>query len=458
MIAWGDVMKRAVPLVLLLLSSTSALAAGAGMETRNYVARRLTADSHVQVEVGGVELSGPVCRVSGTVRKVFAGALAAGDALAFRLPCGPADFWPLDRLKSARVAEVFLKSGLNGAEAADDGEGLRAIAAVTAQPQSVDDPALVREMTESIARYRIDAEVKRRNPAAALTLARVPDPVLRARLLAHAAGLMSVHRLPEAEATGDEAMAAVKALPDAEVRLESGLVALESLAMGQARKAALTLADALEPDVDALTLPSRRDAASLVLYGARIRSDDPAAAFVSLSKVTDPATRRDRLSNMPFAQKDFSPVNPDSLGWMDRLLAGAEALPASDFRTEALTQLCRTAQRSAMEMAKMPNLLGKAGAMAEVAARRRHGPSAQLLALIREAEGGAAARAEAARWHAVSASGFDGAMKSRAEALTALGTFTPAERSAAARLLQPSATGDVSPARLVEMAANATSR
>lgn len=446
-------MKRSVPLVLLLLSSNSVLAADTAMEARNWVARRLAAESHVQVEVSGVEVAGAACRVSGTVRKVFSGKAQPGEALSFRLPCGADSFWPAARLKSAKVAEAFVKPGLDGFEAADDGQGLRLLAALTEAPQSVDDPALVREMTESIARYRIDAEIKRRDPAAALALARVADPSLRARLLAHAAGLMSVRRLPEAEAAADEAIAAVKALPDPETRLESGLVALESLAMGQARKGALALAAVLEPQVDALTVPSRRDAATLVLYGARVRADDPAAGFVSLAKVTDPAMRRDRLANMPFAQKDFSPVNPDSLGWMDRLLAGAEALPAGEFRTEALTQLCRTAQRSAMEMTRMPDLLAKAAAMAEVAARRRHAPSAQLLALIREAEGGPAARAEAARWHAVSATGFDGGMATRSDALKTLGTFSPAERAAAARLLQPAIGGEVSPSRLVELAA-----
>jgi hypothetical protein len=350
------------------------------------------------------------------------------------------------------VAEIFLKPGLGGLEVADDGQGLRALDAATERPQWVDDPALVREMTESIARYRIDAETTRKNPAGALALARVEDLALRARLLAHTAGLMVVRKLPEAEATAQEAVAAVKALPDAPLRLETGLVALESLAMGKAAKGTIALAAILEPLVDALTVPSQRDEATLVLYGARIRSNDPAGAFLSLSKVTDPATRRDRLSNMPFAQKDFSPVNPDSLGWLDSLLAGAEALAPSDFRTEALTQLCRTAQRSAMEITRLPDMLGKAAAMAEVAARRRHAPAAQLLALIREAEGGPAARAEAARWHAVSAIGFDGGMKTRSEALKTLGTFTPSERAAAARLLQPSTEGEASPGRLVELA------
>jgi hypothetical protein len=444
-------MKRAIPLVL-LLSSTSAMAADGAMEARNWVARRLTADSHVQIEVSGVAVDGAACRVSGTVRKAFAGKAAAGDAAAFRLPCGADAFWPAEKLKSARVVEAFLKQGLGGSEAVDDGQGLRVLAAPTDKPQSVDDPALVREMTESIARYRIDAETKRRNPDGALALARVDDPVMRARLLAHAAGLLTVHRLNGADAATDEALAAVKALPDSEMRLEAGLVALESLAMGQAKAGALALAGLLEPEVDALTVPSRRDAATLVLYGARIRSDDPAGAFVSLSKLTDPATRRDRLSNMPFAQKEFSPVNPESPGWMDRLLTGAEALPAGDFRTEALTRLCRTAQRAAMEMTRMPDLMDKAATMAEVAARHRHAPSAQLLALIREAQGGAAARAEAARWHAVSAVGFDGNLKSRSEALKTLATFTPAERSAAARLLAPGASGEASPARLVELA------
>jgi hypothetical protein len=445
-------MKRAVPLVMLLLSSTSALAAGSEMEARNYVARRLTADSHLQLKISSVEASDTSCRVNGTVRKVFAGKVSPGDNLSFRLPCGANSFWPADKLKAANVAEVFLKPGLAGLEAADDGQGLRALDAATDRPQWVDDPALVREMTESIARYRIDAETTRKNPAGALALARVEDPALRARLLAHTAGLMAVRKLPEAEAAAQEAVAAVKVLADAQVRLETGLVALESLAMGKAAKGAIALAAILEPQVDSLTVPSQRDEATLVLYGARIRSNDPAGAFLSLSKVTDPATRRDRLSNMPFAQKDFSPVNPDSLGWLDSLLAGAEALAPSDFRTEALTQLCRTAQRSAMEITRLPDMLGKAAAMAEVAARRRHAPAAQLLALIREAEGGPAARAEAARWHAVSAIGFDGGMKTRSEALKTLGTFTPSERAAAARLLQPSTEGEASPSRLVELA------
>lgn len=446
-------MKRTVPLVLLLLSSASALAAGAGMEARNYVARRLTADSHLQLEITTIDVSGTTCRVGGTARRIFAGKISQGDSLSFRLPCGPDSFWPADKLKAAKVAEVFLKPGLGGLEAADDGQGLRTLDAPSERPQWVDDPALVREMTESIARYRIDTETTRKNSAGALALARVEDPALRARLLAHTAGLMVVRKLPEAEATAQEAVAAVKALPDTPLRLETGLVALESLAMGKAAKGAVAMAAILEPQVDSLTVPSQRDEATLVLYGARIRSNEPIGAFLSLSKVTDPAIRRDRLSNMPFAQKDFSPVNPDSLGWMDGLLAGAEALAPSDFRTEALAQLCRTAQRSAMEITKLPDMLGKAAAMAEIAARRHHAPSAQLLALIREAEGGPAARAEAARWHAVSATGFDGGMKTKSEALKTLGTFTPSERAAAARLLQPAAVGEVSPTRLVELAA-----
>jgi hypothetical protein len=445
-------MKRAVPLLLLLLSSTAALADQPGMEPRNWVARRLSATGHVQLEVARVEAADGACRVEGKVGRVFKGKAAEGETLAFRLPCGAEAFWTAERLRSAKWLEVFLADGLKGAEAADDGQGLKALDGATATPQVVDDPTLVREMSESIARYQIDAETKQRNGDAALALTRVDDPVLHARLLADAAGLMTARGLKGAAEAADQAVAAVTALADPDIRLETGLDALESLAMGQAAKGAVALAAFLEPQVDALTLPSKRDAATLVLYGARIRSADAAGAFLSLSKLSDPATRRDRLANMPFAQKEFSPVNPDSPAWLDRLLTGAEALPPGEFRTEALTQLCRTTQRAAMELTRLPNLLDKAAVMAAVAARHHHAPSAQLLALIKEAQGGKDARAEAARWHAVSASGFDGGDQMRAEAIKALATFTAAERSAAARLIQPTAKGAVSPEQLIALA------
>lgn len=448
-------MKRLVPFALLSAFAASAAAQEAGrhdLDARNWVARRLTADRHVQLEVGAVERDGDVCRVSGTLMRVFSGPGKTGDGVAFRLPCGPQAFQTEEDLKSAKVLEVDLKAGAAGLEAPDEGQGLRRLEAPTDTPTFADDPALVREMSESLARYRIDTEVKRRDAGAALALARVDDPVLRARLLAHAAGLMQVRGLPEASAAAQEAIAAVKVLPAAE-RLEHGLAALESLAMGQVKAETLALAAELEPEIDSEPLPSTRDAHTLVLYGARIRAGDPASALSSLSKLSDPATRRDRLDNMPFAQKDFSPVNPQSPPWMDRLLSGAEALPPGEFREEARTRLARTAHRSALEMARMAGLLDKAAVMAEVGARHRHAPSAQLLALIMEAKGGASARARAARRHAESASGFDGGAKARAEALRALATFTPAERLAAARLLDQGAKGVWSPERLVSLAA-----
>lgn len=449
-------MKRLVPFALLTVFAASAAAQEAGrhdLDVRNWVARRLTADRHVQVEVEAVERDGDACRVSGSVVRVFSGVGRPGETIAFRLPCGPQAFQTEQGLTSAKVLELALKAGPGGLEVPDEGQGLRRLEAPTDAPTAVDDPALVREMSESLAHYRIDTEVKRRDAGAALALARVDDPMLRARLLAHAAGLMQVRGLPEASATAEEAVAAVKALPAAE-RLEHGLAALESLAMGQVRAETLALAAALEPEIDAEPLPSTRDAHTLVLYGARIRAGDPASALSSLSKLSDPAIRRDRLDNMPFAQKDFSPVNPQSPPWMDRLLSGAEALPAGEFREEARTRLARTAYRSALEMTRMAGLLDKAAAMAEVGAKHRHSPSAQLLALILEAKGGAEARAQAARRHAESASGFDGGATARAEALRALATFSPAERLAAARLLEAGAKGAWSPERLVALAAH----
>jgi hypothetical protein len=439
----------------LLLAATPAWA---GMDARNYVARRLAADHHIQVETSGLEDLNGTCTLHGRVVRAFAGRperLAAGTAIAFTLPCAADSFWPAEKLKSARVLEVFLKSGPAGLDAADEGEGMRAIDAATDAPVIKDDPAVVREMSLAMAGYSIEAEAKRGNPDAALALARVEDPILRLRLLAHAAGSFAGKRMAAADATGDEALAAYQALPAGSERLEAGLAAMESLALGGARAHALRLADLLAPEVDALTLPSRRDTALLSLYGARIRSDDPAAALAALAKVGNPKTRRERLDDMPFAQKDFGPTNPQSLAWLDRLLAAAEAQADPDFRREALVALCRTAYRSAAGLAEIPDLASRAAAMAELAARRRHAPSAVLLAVLREMAGGPNGRAEAARWHAVSASGFDAPASLRSEALRVLATFTPAERAAAAHLLGGSSSGKIMPQKLIELAEKA---
>ena len=64
--------------------------------------------------------------------------------------------------------------------------------------------------------------------------------------------------------------------------------------------------------------------------------------------------RRERLDDMPFAQKDFGPANPASVAWMDRLLTAAEAQTDAAFKREALTALCRTAYRAAAKRAAEP--------------------------------------------------------------------------------------------------------
>jgi hypothetical protein len=436
----------------------AAVPAWAGMDARNYVARRIAADHHVQVEISGLEDRNGACTLRGRVVRAFAGRperLATGTAIAFALPCAADSFWPAQKLDSARLVEVFLKSGPAGLDIADEGEGMRALDAATDSPVIRDDPALVREMSLAMAGYSIEAEVKRGNPDAALALARVDDPILRLRLLAHAAGSFAGKRMTAADAAGDEALAAYGALPAGSERLEAGLAALESLALGGARVHALRLADLLAPEVDALTLPSHRDTALLSLYGARIRSDDPTAALTALAKVGNPKTRRERLDDMPFAQKDFGPTNPQSLAWLDRLLAAAEAQPDSDFRREALVALCRTAYRSAASLAEIPDLVPRAAAMAELAAKRHHAPSAVLLAVLREVAGGPDGRADAARWHAVSASGFDAPASLRGEVLRVLATFTPAERAAAAHLLGGPSSGKIMPQKLIELAEKA---
>ena len=191
-------------------------------------------------------------------------------------------------------------------------------------------------------------------------------------------------------------------------------------------------------------------AAVLVLFGATLRTDDPTGALAALARVSDPKIRRDRLDTMVFALKDFGPADPASLAWLDRLLGAAEIQADPAFRAEALTALCRVAYRAATALAQRPEVQDKAAAMAEIAARRRHAPSAQVLALLTEMKGGAPARGEAARWTAIAAAGFDATERSRAEAMAALATFTAGERADAARLL--GASGDASPQRLAALA------
>ncbi|OAN49653.1 hypothetical protein A6A04_18970 [Paramagnetospirillum marisnigri] len=428
--------------------------AWAELDARAYVARRLAADHHVQVRIDGFEAKEGSCRIRAEVLRRFGGrgpALETGSDITFGMPCAEASFWPAARLKETRLLELYLKSGPAGLDVADEGQGARALDAVSDAPAIRDDPALVRDMTETIAAYSIDSEVKRNNPDAALALARVADPHSRLRLLAHAAGALATRKSPLAEAAAAEVMTAFDALPADEARLAAGLAALEPLALGGLGRPSLHLAERLGPDVDALLVPGARDAALLSLYGARIRSDDPAGAFVALAKLTDRKARRERLDDMPFAQKDFGPGNPASPGWLDRLLAAVEGQPDAEFRGEAVLALCRTAYRSAAGMAQVPELMAKAVPMAELAARRRHGPSAVLLAVLSEALGGDEARARAARWYAVAGVGFDVATSSRSEAIRILSGFTVAERAAAARMLGGS--GAATPHKLLELAA-----
>lgn len=445
-----DHRRLAATAAVLLLVSAPAMAA---LEARHYVGRRLTADHHLQLEVSNVESQADICRVTGEVVRTFTSrgnALGPGNTLTFTLPCAATSFWPQERLKAALLVEVFLKSGPGRLDAADDGEAMRALDSATAAPTIQDDPALVRELTETIAVYSINAEIKRNNIPAALALARVEDPYQRLRLLAHVAGGFALRKSETAALAGAELLALFDSLPADDSRLENGLAALEPLALGGAKDISLQLADRLAPAVDAVTIPSTRDTALLALYGARTRAESPAAALASLAQVSSPKLRREHLEDMPFAQKDFGPANPASLPWLDTLLSAAETQVNQEFRQEALIALCRTAYRTAGGLAETPELIAKAVPMAELAARRHHGPSAVLLAVLKEQANGPAARAEAARWYAVAGIGFDVAKTARAEAIKILSGFTPAERAAAARLL--GGTGAATPQRLLELA------
>ena len=103
------------------------------------MARRLQADQHLQVEVGDVADQAGTCKVSGQVRQVFKGKSVAGDSLAFALPCATDSFWPVEKLRAARLLEVFLKHSLSGLEAVDDGDALCVAASEAEEDKDGDD-------------------------------------------------------------------------------------------------------------------------------------------------------------------------------------------------------------------------------------------------------------------------------------------------------------------------------
>jgi hypothetical protein len=446
-------MIRLLPLLAALVS-TAALAAAP--EPKHWVARRLAADHHLQIEVKGVD--GPpsgvgLCRVEGIVARVFkskAGKFHPGSGLAFFQACsvGPAAahsgevLWPVAELKDAKVLEVFLRQGRAGFEPADQGEGMAVLAAPTDAPTVRDDPALVRESRGSLSSYEIDVALRRNNTEAALELARDPDPGLRARLLAQVAA--------KTPAAVDEMMAALRALPTPQARLDAGMDMDQTLVLAGARAPALAVADEIERDLGAA---SDREAVLLNLFGVRMRAGEHKGALASLAKIADAGVRQARLAESPHALKGFG-ANPASAQFIESLLSAAEALPP-ERRGEALSALSEAALAVAMKQAP-----AQAARLAEPAARRSHSPSATALAVLAEQGAGVAKdTAEAARWYAVAAAGFGGSDAERLDARKQLAGFSAATRVAAARLLlqaqgkSPMVPLDkVSADRLVEMA------
>jgi TPR repeat protein len=443
-------------LAIILVLATGATAEAAGPEPKHWVARRLAADHHLQIEVKGVD--GPAsgvgpCKIEGLVARAFRSKnnkFHPGSGVVFFQACSLGEamshsgeiLWPLDALRGARVLEVFLRQGRGGMETADQGEGMAVLAAATDAPTVQDDPKLVRESRESISSYEIDAAVRRNNIEAALTFARDPDPSLKARLLAQVAA--------KAPAVLDEALAALRALPTPAERLAAGMSMGETLVMGGATAAALTVATEVERDLPAAT---DRTAVLLNLFGVRMRAGDHKGALASLAQIADAATRRDRLAGSPHALKGFG-ANPASAEFIERLLVAAEVLPADRSR-EAIVTLSDAALTAAMAQAP-----AMAARIAEPPARRGHAPSATALAVLYE-QGAGVPRdtAQSARWYAVAAAGFGGPDSERRDARKRLAGFSAADRLAAARLLlqaqgkSPMAPlGAVSPDRLVEMA------
>jgi TPR repeat protein len=428
--------------VVLAVSAGAAWADAAQLEPRHFVARRLAADLHLQLAIQRVEAAGAdSCRVEGTAVRVFPSRddhFKVGTPVMFTLPCAADSFWPADKLKTARLIEAFLKSSPAGLEIADQGQGMREIAAATDRPVVQDDPVLVREMKESLARYRIEAEAKRGMPSAALALTQDDDPVLQARLLGYAAGIFASKGQSEAQPTFERAMAALSRLATPDQRLDAGLSVMESLAFGGAKEPTLAVADWLAPQVTALGDPGRRDEALLMLYGARARAGAPKSALAALAEISDPAIRRDRLETVPYALKGFATTATDSPAWFESLLQAAESQPDPSFRQEAVAALCRTGYAAISDLVQHKDRLAEAAQLAQSAARRRHTPSALLLAAMHEAgEGAAKSREQAAHWYAVAASGFGGDAASRANAVRQLATFTPAERKKAEQSSHP---------------------
>lgn len=450
-------MRPVLPiLVATLLLATSAAALAATPEPKHWVARRLAADHHLQIEVKGVD--GPAsgvgpCKVEGLVARAFRSKdnkFHPGSGIAFFQACSVGAvaahsgevLWPVETLRGARVLEVFLRQGRGGMETADQGEGMAVLAAATEAPTVQDDPKLVRESRESMSSYEIDTALRRNNTEAALTLARDPDPGVKARLLAQVAA-----KVPSVL---DEALAALRALPSPAERLAAGMGMDETLVLAGAAAAALTIAAEVERELPAA---ADRTAVLLNLYGVRMRAGDHKSALASLAQIPDAAIRRERLAESPHALRGFG-ANPASAEFIERLLAAAEMLPA-DRRREALAALSDTAL--AVAMAQAPAMAAR---IAEPPALRGHAPSATALAVLFE-QGAGVTRdaAQSARWYAVAAAGFGGPDAERLDARKRLAGFSAETRTAAARLLlqaqgkSPMAPlGPVSADRLVDMA------
>jgi hypothetical protein len=451
-------MRRAIVVLGLLVLAGPAVA---GPEDRQFVARRLAAEHHLQVEVKGVDAPatnvGP-CKVEGLVARVFKSEgqrFHPGSGLAFFQPCATAPvtahtgetLWPVETLRVARVVEVFLKPGRAGLETADGGQGLMVLDAPTDAPAVHDDPALVREMRQTLASYEIDSALKRGETEAALRLARDPDAEVRARLLAQVVSGLVARRDAKAPAVLDEALATLNALPAGDTRLAAAMDMGETLVLAGAGGPALRIATVTEAQLKAITDASRRDAVLLHLYGLNLRAGEPVGALAALAQVGDGATRRDRLAEAPYALKGFA-ANPASAEFIARLLAAADALADPERRREATLALATAAHAAATTLSPE-----QAAKVVLPGAQRRHTPSATVMAVLSEmGEGVAKDRTEAARWYAVAATGFGGTEGERADARLRLDGFTAAERAGAARLLGGGPIAAVTAERLVDLA------
>lgn len=139
---------------VLCLALALAAPARAYMPPQAYINMRAAAELHVQVQVGSVAAAAEAfgdCPVTGTVVRIFRDAakvLKPEQPITFGVPCqvrrdapvqvGGTAWHDFDRLREAKVIEVFLNRRDGRYRVADQGDGVRLLPAATETPRVTD--------------------------------------------------------------------------------------------------------------------------------------------------------------------------------------------------------------------------------------------------------------------------------------------------------------------------------